>query len=214
MRRLFWNQSVVSLSAFVGATLIATLAWAQSQQVVSVEEHWELRVTQPDTDRSAPQTTMVISPTSNISGLHFLVTLNHATVPEYSAGGVQVQQWDGEDLVQSRSTHSGATLDEFEEQITWTQRMTLQDGQLTFQVSDGRSNTWGDFGGDDLTLSVSTSLSKLNSYRPGTSLTESQVNYAENRVESLTLKKLVWVTEDGEVHEQNAPIPIDTSLDN
>lgn len=214
MRRLAWNQSVVSLSAFVGATLITTLSWAESQRVISVEEHWELRVSQPDTDRSAPQTTMVMSPTSDISGLHFLVTLNHATVPEYSAGGVQVQQWNGEDLIQSRSDHSGATLDEFEEVITWTQRISLQDGHLTFQVSDGHSHTWGDFGGDDLKVSAASSLTGLNSYRPGTSLTESQVNYAENRVEALTLTKLVWVTEDGQVHEQNAPIPIDTSLDN
>ena len=53
----------------------------------------------------------------------------------------------------------------------------------------------------------------LNTYRPAVSLTESQVGYAENRVVSLVLKKLVWTTEDGQVHEQNAPIPIDTSLD-
>jgi hypothetical protein len=39
------------------------------------------------------------------------------------------------------------------------------------------------------------------------------VGYAENRVVSLVLTKLVWVTEDGQVHEQNAPIPVDTSLD-
>jgi hypothetical protein len=130
------------------------------------------------------------------------------------SGGVQVQQWDGEDLIQSRTIHSGVTLDESDEVITWTQRLTLENGQLVFQVSDGHSNTWGDFGGDELTISASTSLHRLNNYRPGTSVSESQVNYAENRVESLVLKKLVWVTQDGEVHEQNAPIPIDTSLDN
>ena len=82
-----------------------------------------------------------------------------------------------------------------------------------FEWSDGESETWGTFGGDDLTLSSPTSLTSLNSYRPGVSLSESQVGYAENRVASLTLTKLVWVTEDGVVHEQNAPIPIDTSLD-
>jgi hypothetical protein len=52
----------------------------------------------------------------------------------------------------------------------------------------------------------------LNSYRPAVSLGESQVSYAENRVGSLVLTKLVWVTEDGTVHEQNAPIPIDTTV--
>lgn len=214
MIRLSWHRAVFSLFAFIGASLIATLTWAESQRVISVEEQWELHVTQPDTDRSAPQTTMVISPTGDISGLHFLVTLNHATVPDYAAGGVQVQQWNGDDLVQSESVHEGTVLDLPEEVIRWSQRLYLQDGHLSFQVRDGHSDTWGDFGGDELRIQVESPLTSLNQYRPGVSLTESQVNYAENRVGSLTLMKLVWITEDGQVHEQNAPIPIDTSLDN
>lgn len=214
MIRASRNRIAVTLSAFIGASLLASLAWAESQRVISVEEQWELHVTQPDTDRSAPQTTMVISPTGDISGLHFLVTLNHATVPDYAAGGVQVQQWNGEELIDSETTHEGAVLDQSEEVIRWSQRLYLHDGHLTFQVRDGHSDTWGDFGGDDLRLRVNSSLSSLNQYRPGVSLTESQVNYAENRVGSLTLMKLIWVTEDGQVHEQSAPIPIDTSLDN
>lgn len=211
---LTWRPKTVSLFAFVGATLFASLGWAESQRVISVEEQWELRIAEPDTDRSAPQTTMVISPTGDISGLHFLVTLNHATVPDYAAGGVQVQQWNGDELIQSKAVHEGTVLDQTEETIRWSQRLYLHDGNLSFQVRDGHSDTWGDFGGDELRIRVESSLSSLNQYRPGTSLTESQVNYAENRVGSLTLMKLVWITEDGQVHEQSAPIPIDTSLDN
>ena len=104
-------------------------------------------------------------------------------------------------------------FDHSNETIHWVQRISLQDGTLTFQVRDGESETWGTFGGDDLSLDASTSLTALNAYRPSVSLSESQVGYAENRVVSLTLTKLVWITEDGDVHEQNAPIPIDTSLD-
>lgn len=214
MNRVPWHQTVVSYFVVVGASLFATLTWAESQRVISVEEQWELHVTQPDTDRSAPQTTMVISPTGDISGLHFLVTLNHATVPNYAAGGVQVQQWNGDELIDSETVHQGTVLDQSEEVIRWSQRLDLKDGHLSFQVRDGHSDTWGDFGGDELRLRVDSSLSSLNQYRPGVSLTESQVNYAENRVGSLTLMKLIWVTEDGQVHEQSAPIPIDTSLDN
>lgn len=214
MGRLFWHRTVISLLAFVGASLIATLSWAESQRVICVEEHWELRVSQPDTDRSAPQTTMVMSPTGNIDGTHFLVTLNHSAVPDYAPGGVQVQHWEGSELVQAQSSHEGAALDQSEEVITWVQRLTLDEGHIRFSVLDGHSGTWGNFGGDESTLAASTALTSLNSYRPAVSLTESQVNYAENRVQSLTLKKLVWVTDDGETHEQNAPIPIDTSLDN
>jgi hypothetical protein len=214
MKRLSRFRSVASLLAFCAASAFATLAWADSPRVVRVEEHWELQVAQPDSGLSAPQTTMVMSPTDNIDGVHFLVTLNHSTVPNYAPGGVQVQLWDGDVLVNAHSAHDGEALTQSEEVVNWVQRMTISDGHLSFQVLNGQSETWGAFGGDDLTVSESTSLTSLNSYHPGVSLTESQVGYAENRVVSLTLTKLVWETEDGVVHEQNAPIPIDTSLDN
>jgi type V secretory pathway adhesin AidA len=192
----------------------ATPARADSPRVVSVEEHWELRLSEPDPDRSAPQITMVMSPTGNVDSLHFLFTLNHNTVPDYAPGGVQVQVWDGAQFVQSQSAHNGTALWRSEEVVTWTQKISLQDGHAAFQVCDGDSQTWGKFGGDELSLSATSSLTGLNSYRPSVSLSESQVGYAQNRVGSLTLTKLIWVTDDGQTHEQAAPIPIDTSLDN
>jgi hypothetical protein len=65
--------------------------------------------------------------------------------------------------------------------------MWLNNGSLKFRVIDGHSETWNNFGNEDMLLSVPTSLTRLNSYLPAVSLTESQVNYAENRVISLTL---------------------------
>jgi hypothetical protein len=202
-------------SAIIALGLIgwgATPSWGQSD-VVQIEEHWELRISQPDPDRSAPQTTMVMSPTGDLSGVHFLFTLNHVGVPAFEAGGLQVQLWDGVDLVDESVANETGTLHHNEEVIRWTQRLTLNEGTLDFRVVDGESESWDEFGGDDLSFSVPTALTRLNSYKPAVSLTESQVSYAENRVVSLILTKLVWVTDDGQVHEQNAPIPIDTSLD-
>jgi hypothetical protein len=191
----------------------ATDAWAQSStKVVAIEEHWELQLGQPDADTSAPQITMVVSPDRDIEAMHFLFTLNHINVPEYQPGGMQVQVWDNTNLVGSAAAGSGA-LSHDAEVVRWVQRMSLEDNTLHFKILNGESDTWGTFGGDDLSLSEPTSLSSLNRYRPSVSLAESQVNYAENRVVSLTLTKLVWVTEDGEVHELNAPIPLDMSLD-
>jgi hypothetical protein len=186
---------------------------AGGNQVVSVEEHWELRVSQPESDRSAPQITMVMSPTGHLDGRHFLFTLNHSTVPDYAAGGVQLQVWDGEELLDSHSAHEGDALDHGDETITWVQRVSLNDGNVTFQIVNGQSESWGSFGGESLSHSTPSTIEALNSYRPAVSISESQVSYAENRVVSLVLKKLVWVTDDGEVHEINAPIPVDTSLD-
>jgi hypothetical protein len=214
MKRRFLRFSDATLVlALIGCFAIAAPTLAESTKVISVEEHWELRVSQPDNERSAPQTTMLMSPVGNVDGPHFLFTINHSTVPQYAPGGLQVQQWEGGELVQDRAVHDGVALDKSEEVVHWTQRLTLHDGKLTFQVLSGESATWGSFGGDTLTLSRDTTLTALNSYRPAVSLSESQVGYAENRVVSLILTKLVWVTEDGQVHEQSAPIPIDTSLE-
>ncbi len=195
------------------AVLAGASVSAESSRVISIEEHWELQLSQPDSELSAPQLTMVMSPTSDVSGAHFLFTLNHSTVPDYQPGGMQVQAWSGDSLSQEKVGQSAAALENSNETVHWTQRLSLGDGNLTFQVVDGQSETWPTFGGDELLGSVPSSLTGLNSYRPSVSLGESQVGYAENRVTSLTLTKLVWVTEDGQVHEQNAPIPIDTSLD-
>jgi hypothetical protein len=194
------------------AVSICAPIWAQSTRVVSVEEHWELKLGQPDAERSAPQTTMFMSPDGDLDGVHFLFALNHVSVPQYEPGGMQVQLWNGDQVEDSVAAGQGA-LSHDQEHVHWVQKLALDDETLTFQVRDGESETWGAFGGESLTLSVPSSLTSLNGYKPGVSLTESQVGYAENRVVSLTLTKLVWTTEDGEVHELNAPIAVDTSLD-
>jgi hypothetical protein len=200
-------------SIFGTALICAQSARAESNRVIRVEEHWTLEIGEPDPDVSAPQTTMVMSPTANLNGIHFLFTLNHVGAPDYQPGGMQVQTWDGADLLEESVANEEGSLQGANEVVHWVQRITLNDGTLTFEVRDGESETWNSFGGDHLTLHAATSLYSLNGYRPAVSLSESQVNYAENRVVSLTLTKLVWETENGQVHEQNAPIPLDTSLD-
>jgi hypothetical protein len=200
------------LSAIGGVA--TTPASAQSfSNVVEIEEHWELKIAQPETDRSAPQVAMVMSPIADLSEVHFLFTLNHVSAPGFESGGLQAQYWDGDYLVQDAIGSEVGTLGQTDEVITWVQRLKIVDGTLTFEVVNGQSDTWGQFGGEDLSFSVPTSLNKLNGYKPAVSIGESQVSYAENRVTSLVLKKLRWVKENGQVFEQNAPIPVDTSLD-
>jgi hypothetical protein len=193
--------------------ICAQTARAESNRVILVEEHWTLEIGEPDPDVSAPQTTMVMSPTNSLNGVHFLFTLNHVAAPDYEPGGMQVQSWDGEEFLQESVAQQTGSLQGANETVHWVQRISLNDGTLTFQVRDGESETWSSFGGDDLTLHTPTSLNSLNGYKPAVSLSESQVNYAENRVVSLTLTKLVWMTENGQVYEQNAPISVDTSLE-
>ena len=182
-------------------------------QVVTVEEHWELLLGEPDANLSAPQITMTMSPTSDLLGRHFVCTLNHRTYPQYSPGGMQVQRWDGENAVDSRNGSSTNALWHTGEVVAWVQRLHLDDGQLTFEVVDGESESWGSFGGEDLRLQVASDLPNLNDYRPGVSIEESGVGYAGNRVRSLVLNRLIWITSDGVTYELTAPIDVDTDLD-
>jgi hypothetical protein len=83
-----------------------------------------------------------------------------------------------------------------------------------FEVSDGHSDSWGSFGDEGrLRLTMETTLENLNDYRPATSLQESGVSFAGNRVRSLTLTKLRWIDSDGNVYELTAPIDVDADLD-
>ena len=61
---------------------------AESNRVISVEEHWELQLAEPDADRSAPQTTMVMSPTGDVRIGHTF----HRIWLDYNA--TQVQEID------------------------------------------------------------------------------------------------------------------------
>jgi len=205
------------LSRIIAGSIVlwtAAPAVAESPKVVQVEEQWELTIGVPDTGRSAPQATMVMSPTGNLDSTYFLFTLNCRNLPSYQPGGVQVQRWEGNSVANSGTGSIVEPLSQSEDTVTWTQRVTLHDGNITFEVVDGSCGSWGHFGNDgSLKLVSETSLQSLNAYKPAISLTESQIGYADNRVRSLTLKKIVWQTDDGQTHQLSAPIDIHAGLD-
>jgi hypothetical protein len=211
----FHGSFIWQAAVCVVATLVALPAWAQTaSRILSIEEHWSLQVGEPEPDRSSPQTSMVMSPSGNLDGQYFMFTLNHRALPAYEPGGMQVQLWDGDAVVEEQAGTAAGTLSIANEEIRWVQRLEIDGTALKFQILNGTSETWGPFGGDGILKLVSpTTLTDLNAYQPAVSLTESEVGYAGNRVVSLTLDKLVWTTEDGQVHELNAPIDIDTDID-
>jgi hypothetical protein len=197
--------------------LAVAAAWSgpiYALDVVAIEEHWEMTVGEPDASSSGPQVCMVTTPSGHLDGNFFMFTINHRSHPEYAPGGMQVQQWCGEQLLDSRSAPTDEPLHHDEEVLRWVQRTEVHGGVLTFEIIHGASSSWGDFGDDGrLKLTVSTGLSTLNSYRPGTPIEESGVSFAGNRVRSLVLTKLRWWDSEGNVYEMNAPIDIDADLD-
>jgi hypothetical protein len=198
------------LLGFVAAATTPVLA----ADVVSVEEHWSLTVGGPEVEKSCPQISLVMSPTGNLDDDYFVFNLNHATFPNFVAGGLQLQHWDGDQVVSVKDAPDDEVLFHDNEVIQWKQRMWLNGGYLKMKVFDGTSQSWGDFGGwYELRLTKSTELIRLNDYRPAVSINESGITYAGNRVSSLVLQKLIWTTDDGQTHVLEAPIDIHATLD-
>ncbi|MCA9265312.1 MAG: hypothetical protein KDA60_15735 [Planctomycetales bacterium] len=185
-------------------------------RIVKVEEFWSLSVGEPNTERNAPQVSMVMSPTYNADSYYFVYLLNHKMEPDYAANGMQVllKYGDQKQPVETRNGPQGNPLVIDDEIVTWKQSMTLSGGNVTFEISDGHSESWGNFGGQGyLRSTVSTGQWSLNNYRPGVSLTESGIGFAGNRVTSLTLTKIRWTDQYGNQYVREAPFDIDTDLD-
>jgi hypothetical protein len=185
--RRVW-MSFFAASALLG--LFSSSASAQSDTVVKVEEDWELVVGDPAPESDSPQVTCVISPYEGAQSVHAAFELNHRSLPSFVAGGMQLQAWNYEQFLTRDSAATGR-LSTPGEVVTWTMKMKIDSGYLFFYVRNGHSSTWGDFGGyGDLTLSIPWSLQSLSGYSPETSVAQSGVGYASNRVGRLVLKEV------------------------
>lgn len=185
------------LTLALALTLLDSSAWADD--VVRVEEDWQLVVNQPDVNLNGPQVTCVLSP-STMDQAYFAVDINYHTQPGYLAGGLQMHAWNpGLPIVTCDFPDQGL-MQTSNETVTWTQSMALADGVLTYSVFNGQSQTWGSFGGEQIV--VSTTMGNLNSYDPQVSTTNSGVCFASNLVNTLTLVAVRYYAKDGTLLQQ------------
>ena len=198
---------VGTLLALTAVAVVVSNSGARAQvpstDVYSIEEDWQLIVTDPDVNENGPQITCTISP-SDMSSAYCAFDLNYHTQPDYIAGGMQLHTWDPTDPVQfANSTHNNLMAIS-NETVTWTTRMRWWNGSLHFRILNGQSQTWGTFGGysDNLWLALPTSLPNLNSYDPDVSLTNSGVSFASNLVVSQTLMAVRYYDVNGNLIQQ------------
>jgi hypothetical protein len=190
--------------AYLSATAVALTPAASD--VVRVEEDWELNVTQPDIDLAAPQVGTVMAPCSDWSDLYATFLINHRLDPDYDPGGMELELYQ-QDVLIDWVDRRHRTLNTSGEQVTWTQRMHLQGDQLSFQIRNGNSATWGNFGGGGFSITLTTSLTDLNGYSSKVSIDNSGVTYASHRVASLVLKSVRGYSADGTlVFEEPDPV--------
>lgn len=172
--------------------------------VVRIEEDWELVIDEPDVASNAPQVTTVLSPFADLGGYYVALELNYQSQPQYAPGGVHLQLWQGQQFVSTRKFPVDARLGTASETITWTQAVEATEGTLTFEITDGESQTWGAFGGEGyLKVTLPGYACNLDGYRPEVSTGNSGVGFAKNRVVSLTLKRVRATASTGVVVEDD-----------
>jgi hypothetical protein len=169
--------------------------------VLCVEEDWELEVLEPDPAANSPQVTCIISPFGDLDGTYAVFELNHRIQAGYTAGGMQLELWDGDSLTEYRNGQVSGFLHHPGEVVRWTQRMKLDGSNLKFEVTNGTSDSWGPFGDGNLHLSVTSSATSLAGYDPDVSVQHSGVGFASNRVARLVLKQVRYFAGDVLLYE-------------
>lgn len=184
--------TLLSTALVLGATPLAGLALTPTTTLIdAVEEDWTLVVQTPDTVEAGPQVTTSMRPAVGDTTSFIDFDLNYREYPDFEPGGVQIQVWSGDDCVQT-ATQQTAQLNTPGETISWTQRMSISGGTITYEINNGQSTTWGQFGQGNGNLSVSQagSFTDLSTYSPADSVARSGVSWQSNRVTSLTLTQV------------------------
>jgi hypothetical protein len=203
----------VSLILFFGLLLVANVAPAQN--LVHVEEDWEMVLGEPDFNSCGPQVACTMSPFGHIDNTHFTLEINHRSLPYWSPGGITLHHWTGESRQQSLERQDRSVMQTNGEVVTWTQTLDVDFAAfLTFQIKDGASSTWGPFGYNNLKLSTFWPSGNLNDYSPDVSVSRSGVAFAGNRVSSLKILRVRATLSDGStatddtvrvVHQHTSP---------
>jgi hypothetical protein len=177
----------VALLMFVAILESSSVAPAQTTAATpdQVEEDWELVVAAADFEAVGPQITTSMGPAADLASNPFVAfNLNYREYPDYTPGGMQVQVWSGKQLV-TTATQMFAQLNTANETVTWTQRMSLSGGSITYSVNNGMSTTWGTFG--PFSVNFATTLASLAGYSPDVSLANSGVSWQSDHVTSMKL---------------------------
>lgn len=205
----------MSVALLLVALLVGGVVWAdgndwEGPNPVRVEEDWSLLVNSPDSAHSSPQvsTQMARSPfAARFCNFH----LNSRDVPTFQQGGLQLQVWQGS-TNQSAVTMQSSTMSGADELVTWTQYLRADGGSLKFGISAAASTTWGDFSGQEVT--VSGGSKDLSNYSSDYSVNNSGVTYGANRVTCMVLTSVRIYYPNGFVVSDNTPKVIySTTLD-
>jgi hypothetical protein len=207
LRRFLIEASFpLAIAIIILSSSIRRASAISPSDVVRVEQDWKLVVTTPDVNSCGPQVSTVMSPFGHVQWRYMTFEINHQSVPNFVAGGVQLQTWWGETPTGSHKFPNPAVMSVDNETVQWTQSMEINSGSLTFEITDGSSITWGNFGGQGyLKATETTYLNNLNGYSSNVSVDNSGVSFAANLVETLVLQRVRVFTANGQMQEDANP---------
>lgn len=178
--------------------------WSNGQ-TVRVEEDWYVKIGTPSPNEDSPQISTVIAPSWTLWGYYAVFDMNCATQPNFESGGVQLQLWYDGVIVQSRSNTNWASLFNPNEEIRFTSAISIEDNQLVFEIKNGTSTSWGDFGNGEIRMSVPTWRQHLNWYSPWFSEQNSRIGFASHRVRRFIMERVRYFNESGEQSQETDP---------
>ena len=185
--------------------LLGVTVPAAAQQVVRVEEDWELVLGEPDPVIVGPQVTTTMSPTGNLDGVYFTFEINHRSLPWWTPGGLTIHQWSGEARVQSFDRSNRSVMQTSGETVSWTQILSVDGTNLTFQIKNGSSTTWGPFGYSNMFKLRTAFSGDLSGYSPDLSVAQSGAAFAGNRVQLLRIKEVRLTLSSGQTLTDSTP---------
>jgi hypothetical protein len=189
MKRIVW---LTGLALVFGA---ANELRGDDVFIDKVEEDWEVVISEPAPEDEAPQILNVISPNGTQDNDFFVFELNHCTQPDYTAGGLQLQHWVGQEVQSWENIDDSSKLAIPQETITYTLRMRLYGDILSVSVRNGESQTWGQFDSDPLRIVHDASVTSLNGYRSSNSVAKSRIGFASYRVTRFVLKEVRYYSQ-------------------
>lgn len=195
---------VWTLAAFAAASkTFATDTADDPKPIYYVEEHWELVLGDPDPLTNSPQVSFFVFPDSRDDSRYFELQMNYAADPggeadAYSGGGFRVTSVvDGIPHQHRRSeSHQRWTSDQ--DRIRWTSVVAAYDDQWRFAIKNGSGDDWGNFGGPEYLVELpAASDSGLAFYHPKVSVSNVDIGFGKNRVQSIRLRGVTVVYRDG-----------------
>jgi hypothetical protein len=193
-----WITRVLPLFLTVALLSVARMTFADD--ILRVEEDWELVLGNPDANSVGPQIVTTMSPRGGIDGTFFTLELNHRSAPTWTPGGITIHRWNADWRMASYDRADRSVMTTNNETVTWTQALYFDNGQLAYKVFNGTSTTWGSFGyTGTVKLLCSYGTPNFNTYSPDISVAQSGAAFAGNRVQSLKIKQIRTTLNNGQV---------------